>query len=672
MKQSIITIFFSCFLASLISQTPVAEYHFTDGSFDDSSISSYNLVSSGVVNPIEDRFGNPDQAINLNNGNLSAGQADILNMNEPITISCWVKFDSFQNLWTAVLNKWNAASGSYYLGVNPANSSMRWNAFVANVEDPNPIEIGVWMHYCAIYDGQNMKLYRDGELVASSEVGEIYGTNNLPLMFGAQSNVPDNNFLGSLDDIYVFKAALSDEQVVDLYQGVVTGAVKDLGIIDLDMDPIQEAGDKLQVSGRLYNYGSETINTFDLRIGDGISEVVVNIDDQNLEQLEDYTFDLEVDLPLDVGDLKSITVSCENVNGSEDDNAFNNSRTEDVKAYAFLPKRRLVIEEGTGTWCGWCPRGIVALARMDEDHPDDVIGIAVHEGDPMELEIYTDGTNFEGFPSANYDRTILGDDISPDIAESYYQNRVVDRNDLSVASISHEFVFGPGDTQIIVTAKIIPALNLEGDYKLAVVITEDGVMGTDDTYAQANNYNAGTEPMGNFESMPNPVPASLMTYDHVARDIIGGYDGVISFPSSMSYNEEYEATISGGFPIGIAYENANVITLLLGPDGEIVNAVRSPLNNTPSSTIKIAEFFDVNIYPNPVGDMTFVSLDLKESQEVELQILDLAGRTIAQKNYGLLTGEQVLPIIPEDNWNGIYIFRIRVGKEIRSKKVIFK
>lgn len=32
--------------------------------------------------------------------------------------------------------------------------------------------------------------------------------------------------------------------------------------------------------------------------------------------------------------------------------------------------------------------------------------------------------------------------------------------------------------------------------------------------------------MGGFELLPNPVPAAKMTYNHVARAILGGWAGI--------------------------------------------------------------------------------------------------------------------------------------------------
>ena len=50
--------------------------------------------------------------------------------------------------------------------------------------------------------------------------------------------------------------------------------------------------------------------------------------------------------------------------------------------------RRMVVEEGTGAWCGWCVKGIVGLRYMNATYPDQFIGIAVHNGDMYTVNNY--------------------------------------------------------------------------------------------------------------------------------------------------------------------------------------------------------------------------------------------------------------------------------------------
>ena len=63
------------------------------------------------------------------------------------------------------------------------------------------------------------------------------------------------------------------------------------------------------------------------------------------------------------------------------------------------------MEEGTGTWCGWCPRGIVAFRYMAEKYPETFIGIAVHKSDNLETNTYS-YLKFNGYPSCYVNRNL--------------------------------------------------------------------------------------------------------------------------------------------------------------------------------------------------------------------------------------------------------------------------
>ena len=76
--------------------------------------------------------------------------------------------------------------------------------------------------------------------------------------------------------------------------------------------------------------------------------------------------------------------------------------------------RTQVIEEGTGTWCGYCPRGIVTIERLQNESKTQknavpFIVIAVHQGqgdyfiEPMEVSDYR-FLRFSGFPGGIINR----------------------------------------------------------------------------------------------------------------------------------------------------------------------------------------------------------------------------------------------------------------------------
>lgn len=70
--------------------------------------------------------------------------------------------------------------------------------------------------------------------------------------------------------------------------------------------------------------------------------------------------------------------------------------------------KKAILEENTGEWCGWCPEGAVEMESIIANNPDKVVGMAVHDGDPMEVASYNTWqkglTNVGGFPNGSVSR----------------------------------------------------------------------------------------------------------------------------------------------------------------------------------------------------------------------------------------------------------------------------
>lgn len=70
--------------------------------------------------------------------------------------------------------------------------------------------------------------------------------------------------------------------------------------------------------------------------------------------------------------------------------------------------KKVVLEENTGEWCGWCPEGAEIMEDNIAANPGKVVGIAIHDGDPMEVASYNSWqkglTNVGGFPNGSVDR----------------------------------------------------------------------------------------------------------------------------------------------------------------------------------------------------------------------------------------------------------------------------
>lgn len=183
-------------------------------------------------------------------------------------------------------------------------------------------------------------------------------------------------------------------------------------------------------------------------------------------------------------------------------------------------RRNMVIEEATGTWCGWCVSGIVTLEEMKKKYPGQAICIAVHESGPMAI-----GSEYRVSGSGNPRLTLNreGSDIHPLELEEAMKPHLAD---LPRLAVSGEWSVS-GD-RAEATARIVPSSESGAIWRLSFVLLENDVhVPGDNDYRQKNEYAGGANgPMGGFEDKPKIVPAEDMWYQDVARGIFPSQKGI--------------------------------------------------------------------------------------------------------------------------------------------------
>lgn len=244
-------------------------------------------------------------------------------------------------------------------------------------------------------------------------------------------------------------------------------------------------------------------------------------------------------------------------------------------ASTSFAQKNILVEELTGTWCQWCPRGIYygdSLCGMY----DNVIFVAIHCSDPMANDDYYNASGLLGAPSANIGRRYLGQDTQTWFAHVEQESQITSKVNMGI-----NCNYDPETRQITANVSAYALENMSGDYRFAAILTEDGVTGPAPSYNQTNSYSGGSHgPMGGYENLPNPIPAERIAYDHVGRQLLCDYGGVPgSFPSSLqasqSVNYEFTYTLDESYN----YNYVRVIGLLIAPDGTVENAVKSPYLN---------------------------------------------------------------------------------------------
>ena len=104
----------------------------------------------------------------------------------------------------------------------------------------------------------------------------------------------------------------------------------------------------------------------------------------------------------------------------------NNSLSQTVTTVSFIPTKRVVFEEAGGTWCPWCPQGIVAMETLEQNYPLTAIPIAVHNGDIMTNTLYDASLDMPTYPSARIDRKIIASG-SPEVNATAFMQYYADR-----------------------------------------------------------------------------------------------------------------------------------------------------------------------------------------------------------------------------------------------------
>ena len=235
--------------------------------------------------------------------------------------------------------------------------------------------------------------------------------------------------------------------------------------------------------------------------------------------------------------------------------------------------RKIVMEEGTGTWCGWCVRGIETIKLMSEKYPDNFIGIALHYGDEMDnIENYSSVLSYiELFPGCLMNRrSTTTENVSLDDAET----AVLALKDDAIAKIEATASF-TDDTQKSVLVKTKTTFGFDesyANYKIAYVVMEDNV----GPYIQKNYYSGMDLSSGNYMYEWSTKDASLsITFNDVARGIYpraGGESGSVPSTVKTGVANDYEFTVN--LPSNVSDpKNISIVTLLIdGDSGEILNA----------------------------------------------------------------------------------------------------
>ncbi|MEM7476504.1 MAG: LamG-like jellyroll fold domain-containing protein [Planctomycetota bacterium] len=136
-----------------------------------------------------------------------------------ITVSAWIRVESFTKSWQAIVTKgdraWRLHRASKRKSVGFACSDLSQKQ-TGDLLGNKVIADGHWHHVAGVLDGTGISIYVDGALDARATSSPNISVNDYAVLIGANAQVQDRRFHGLIDDVRIYDRALSVDEVRSL------------------------------------------------------------------------------------------------------------------------------------------------------------------------------------------------------------------------------------------------------------------------------------------------------------------------------------------------------------------------------------------------------------------------------------------------------------------------
>jgi len=195
----------------------------------------------GDVKPVEDRFGNPNSALNfsgLASSNVTISDTAKLQISGAMTLAAWVIADSKMTdiLNGRIISKM-AGGGSRSWSLNIESGGLPATFQIASdgnnvleAADTTPLPTNKWVHIAGVFrPGKSLEVYVNGELKGDNTANipkEQFSKNNQPVLIGSRNDCDNCGWLGSIDDVVVYGRDLSQAEIVKLMNNGPTASIE--------------------------------------------------------------------------------------------------------------------------------------------------------------------------------------------------------------------------------------------------------------------------------------------------------------------------------------------------------------------------------------------------------------------------------------------------------------
>jgi len=286
------------------------------------------------------------------------------------------------------------------------------------------------------------------------------------------------------------------------------------------------------------------------------------------------TFDITLTLP-DAAGAYPFSLTIEKVNGEANTDA-SPTATATINALNVLPTHRPLMEEYTGTWCGWCVRGLYAMELMRETYGDRFVGVALHNGDDMEIMASSAFPSMgSGFPCASLERTLTN--IDPYYGTNFSVDFYIAKDweglaaEMAPAELNVEAAWNADGTIGVTATANFPAALSDNPYRIGFYIVADDLHKA--TWYQSNYYaGGGSGEMGGFEN------ESQYILDYHFNDV-------------AIYALDYKTGNAASLPAGVAAETPYDYSVSINA-GDMVNTSGETIMQDADKLYAVAMLID--------------------------------------------------------------------------------
>ena len=225
-----------------------------------------------------------------------------------------------------------------------------------------------------------------------------------------------------------------------------------------------------------------------------------------------------------------------------------------VEALGPRFQKHAVIEDYTGTWCGWCPRVMYGIEQV-EATTNNAIVVAAHIGDVMQNNYSVSLKNsfgITGYPTAYLDRDVTWNSPEPSNVAQVVNYTI----DPSRVGISLEAALSGTEVSLEVSTKF--GENYSDDLFLTVFVLEDGVVANQDNYT---DYYGGVSVITDF------------SHSHVLRHSLTNVTGDQIPAGQTTKLNTYVKNFTFTMPTVISNSaNVSFVAIVTTADKKVVNA----------------------------------------------------------------------------------------------------